>query len=482
MSWPGHANPLASQLGIFGLLNGKRADRTAQKQKQAGYKPPVMPEAPKKTPWLQQDGALGLDRQTLLMGGLGLLTGDRRTGPAYMLQSLSQGIAGKQERMKEQERQAQLDKFKGTLTPEQAALFDIAPQAVAGGMAERMFAQTDPVEYDFMNVDGVGYAANPRTGTMKALTERRAERPASGMVQDENGNWVYNPSYLQGQMQIRAAGRDSVNVNLPGGEQQFKPLDQYGPNEWIPPSHPHLEGVDFPDDAQAYGTGGQPGMPFRFETLPNTPTSDKNQMRDENRTVGSMISSYATLYDNNAIASLQRGNNLPGMWAGTGVGQFHDRMGKDFGGNPENAAARDQLGGLRMGALMNMISMSDVSARAMDSDAEMKAWLQAIEGDVYESALLKLHVLDMAYGTGTELDKALTDGIIDRNTYDYVQQQVRNDPGTRSKLEKAQVLARVDRAVANGSMTDAEAQELLMLEGWGIDRNAWDSWTPGAVQ
>ena len=208
----------------------------------------------------------------------------------------------------------------------------------------------------------------------------------------------------------------------------------------------------------------------------------KTQMREENRTVGSMMSSLLTLNENKAIPSMSRGNNIPAMISQTGVGQFYDRMGSDFGGNPENAVARDQLKGLRMGALMNMISMSDVSARAMDSDAEMRAWLGAIEGDTIESALVKLHVLDSAYGTGTELDKALADGVLPQELYDYVQQQVRNDPGTRSKLEKSHVLARVDRAVANGNLTPDEAQELLALEGWAIDQNTWSNWTPGSAQ
>ena len=208
----------------------------------------------------------------------------------------------------------------------------------------------------------------------------------------------------------------------------------------------------------------------------------KTQMREENRTVGSMMSSLLTLNENEAIPSMSRGNNIPAMIAQTGIGQFYDRMGSDFGGNPENAVARDQLKGLRMGALMNMISMSDVSARAMDSDAEMRAWLSAIEGDTIESALVKLHVLDSAYGTGTELDKALADGVLPQEIYNYVQEQVRNDPGTRSKLEKSHVLARVDRAVANGNLTPEEAQELLQLEGWSIDQNSWSNWTPGDAQ
>ena len=91
-----------------------------------------------------------MDRQTLLMGGLGLLTGDKRSGPGYMLQSLSQGIANKQARTKEAEQQAKMDKFAEGLTPEQAALFGIAPEAFAGSMAKQMFAKpesADPATY-----------------------------------------------------------------------------------------------------------------------------------------------------------------------------------------------------------------------------------------------------------------------------------------------------------------------------------------------
>ncbi len=272
-----------------------------------------------------------------------------------------------------------------------------------------------------------------------------------------------------------------VNNNLPSNT----PPSQYG-------QLPNGTMIDAPPGARPLGDGqywvvenGQPVVKAADGSVAaadQAAADAKTQMREENRTVGSMMSSLLTLNENEAIPSMTRGNNIPAMIAQTGVGQFYDRMGSDFGGNPENAVARDQLKGLRMGALMNMISMSDVSARAMDSDAEMRAWLSAIEGDTIESALTKLHVLDSAYGTGTELDKALTDGVLPQELYNHVMQQVRNDPGTRSKLEKSQVLARVDRAVATGNLTPEEAQELLQLEGWSIDQNSWSNWTPGAQQ
>jgi hypothetical protein len=93
-----------------------------------------------KTPWMQREGPLGLDKQTWLMGGLGLLAGNKNTGPQMMLQSLGRGMAGQQARQKEAKQQAKMDKFRSGLTPEQAALFDVSPGAVAGGMAEQMFA------------------------------------------------------------------------------------------------------------------------------------------------------------------------------------------------------------------------------------------------------------------------------------------------------------------------------------------------------
>jgi hypothetical protein len=272
-----------------------------------------------------------------------------------------------------------------------------------------------------------------------------------------------------------------VNNNLPSNT----PPSQYG-------QLPNGTMIDAPPGTRPLGDGqywvvenGQPVVKAADGSVAaadQAAADAKTQMREENRTVGSMMSSLLTLHGNNAIPSMSRGNNVPAMIAQTGVGQFYDRMGSDFGGNPENAVARDQLKGLRMGALMNMISMSDVSARAMDSDAEMRAWLSAIEGDTIESALTKLHVLDSAYGTGTELDKALADGVLPQELYNHVMQQVRNDPGTRSKLEKSQVLARVDRAVATGNLTPEEAQELLQLEGWSIDQDSWSNWTPGAQQ
>lgn len=128
---------------------------------QAMQSTPVDPMAEKpKTPWMQREGPLGLDKQTWLMGGLGLLAGNKNTGPQMMLQNLSRGMAGQQARQKEAKQQAKMDKFRSGLTPEQAALFDVNPGAVAGGMAEQMFAQDSAPEAYTLAPGAVRFGAN----------------------------------------------------------------------------------------------------------------------------------------------------------------------------------------------------------------------------------------------------------------------------------------------------------------------------------
>lgn len=116
----------------------------------------------------------------------------------------------------------------------------------------------------------------------------------------------------------------------------------------------------------------------------------------------------------------------------------------------ENDAARGQIDGISMNSLMQMISMSDVSARAMDSDAEMRAWLGAIKGDVYEEALVKLHILDMSFGSGLALEQALEAGEIGQPEYDYVMQQM-GTGANQSRLQRARQYASLE---GDGRMYD----------------------------
>tara|TARA_R100001086_G_scaffold249474_1_gene189312 strand:- start:1656 stop:2879 length:1224 start_codon:yes stop_codon:yes gene_type:complete len=147
----------------------------------------VSPKQPQKKPFFEREGMFGLDKGTLMMGGLGLLAGDRRTGPQMMLQSLSHGMNAQSERRKEAERQAKLDKFKAGLTPEQAMLFDVAPNAVAGGMAEQMFAKA-PERKIIEGADGYQYYADNRE---RVLPDVQAPAPKPDWqettIQTENG-------------------------------------------------------------------------------------------------------------------------------------------------------------------------------------------------------------------------------------------------------------------------------------------------------
>jgi len=187
----------------------------------------------KKTPWLQQDGALGMDRQTLLMGGLGLLTGDKRSGPGYMLQSLSQGIANKQARTKEAEQQAKMDKFAQSLTPEQAALFGIAPQAVAGGMAQQMFAK--PERQKPMVVDGRVLDPNDPTKVLADYSQKPSsfetltpEQETEIFGQDMPGSYQRN-SATQEVKPITGTAPKSPLVNVTNNPNQLPSKDTLSP-------------------------------------------------------------------------------------------------------------------------------------------------------------------------------------------------------------------------------------------------------------
>jgi len=417
----------------------------------------------KKTPWLQQDGALGMDRQTLLMGGLGLLTGDKRSGPGYMLQSLSQGIANKQARTKEAEQQAKMDKFAQGLTPEQAALFGIAPQAVAGGMAQQMFAK--PAERKIIKgADGYQYYSDNGERVL-ANVKAPGKAPATGMVQDETGNWIYDPDYLAGQERLRKAGRDSVSVSVGADGNPYKSLVQVPVGQPVPLDLLPIPESKIPEDM--YPVRAENAAGFAFAEIPGSTAESKAAAREDPTTIDSLIGSYTTLHGNKAIRSQQNsaGENFGAMYSKTPPGRFQDALGGDIG-NSDNDAARDNIEGISMNMLMKMISMSDVSARAMDSDAEMKAWLGAIKGDNYESALTKLHVLDVSFGSGEAMQRAYSNGQIDLETYKYVTQRAQTDPMAVEMRQRMQQYAALESSVGAENMTDSELEELEALRAW----------------
>lgn len=407
----------------------------------------------KKTPFLEREGLFGIDKGTYLMGGLGLLAGDRRTGPQMMLQSLAHGMNAQGERRKEAERRSKMDKFKQGLTPEQAMLFDVAPNAVAGGMAQEMFAK--PAERKIIKgADGYQYYAD---NGQRVLADVKApgKAPATGMIQDETGNWVYDPDYLAGQERLRAAGRDSISLSVGADGQSYRSLAEVPVGQPIPENL--LGGISLPEDMYARRVEGSPG--FEFAPIPGSAAESKVQSREDSSTIDTLINDYSTLARNKAITSRQNSalDNAGAVYSGSFLGRGQDRLGGDVG-NIDNYEARSNIEGLSMNALMKMISMSDVSARAMDSDAEMRAWLTAIKSDNYESALVKLHVLDQSFGSGRALQEAFENGIVDQPTYEWVTRRADSDPYTQKMAQKAQRYASLGGSIDPSNMTPSETE------------------------
>lgn len=240
---------------------------------------------------------------------------------------------------------------------------------------------------------------------------------------------------------------------------------------YVPPQM--IQGIDIPADHFARKTDNANGFPVEFVPIPGSETSKKADTRENSPTVGTLITAYATLNDNKAIRSRQNsaGENIGAIYSKSPLGRFQDAIGGDVG-NTDNDSARGIIEGVSMNALMQMISMSDVSARAMDSDAEMRAWLGAIKDDNYEAALVKLHVLDKSFGNGMELQNAFGNGLIDQATYEYVTNRANTDPMAVEMGNRMQRYASLEQSVGADRLTPEESQELEELRQWKASQNA----------
>ena len=252
----------------------------------------------------------------------------------------------------------------------------------------------------------------------------------------------------QYQAELQGTRSRGTTVNVMSGSPNSPQFAQIPIGSPVPEGM--LGGVKIPDGMYAVRSNDPGG--FRFDYVTGSPEAREVQSAEANSqqqnqgtatTIGNLISAYADLDQSNAITSRtkSRGENIAGAYASSPMGRMQDAMGL---GNIENKEARGIIDGLSMNALMRMISMSDVSARAMDSDAEMRAWLGAIKDDNYEGALTKLHVLDMSFGDGTALQTATQNGIISPDTYNYVINRATTDPMTRTMAQRAQEYARLE--------------------------------------
>jgi len=324
------------------------------------------------------------------------------------------------------------------------------PQA---GMQYAMLANAPAKEEEYT----LGAGARRFRGDQEIAFNPVAEKPEglpTGMRMGPNGpEWI--PGYLEGQRDLRSAGASQVRVDVNSREGwQTGPIPQgYGL-------------VNDPNSPTGFRMGAHPGGPAASEQAA-AEAADQSRKSTVSTAVGGLINSYATLHKNKAIPSVRNTGteNLGAVYSASPFGRAQDTIGSDIGGNNENIEARKTIEGLNMSALMSMISMSDISARAMDSDAEMRAWLSAIGSDQYESALTKLHVLDSSFGPGTALQQAYEDGVIDLDTYRFVTRRMTSDPMTQRMADRARRYAELGEAVDPSNLTPRETARQSELQG-----------------
>jgi len=323
------------------------------------------------------------------------------------------------------------------------------------------FEETGP-EYGFMNVDGQLFQTNKTQGGATALTERSAPEQWIDVPAPAGQEGYFQKNEATGAVKrVSAPSGPLVNVNTGDGTPGNRPIVNKPPagfqRVWDEDNHTYrdipIPGSDAEREAQA--------------------DADRKTSRNDPTTIDSLIGSYATLNENKAIRSTQNtaGDNFAAMYSKSPPGRFQDALGGKVG-NADNDTARDNIEGISMNMLMKMISMSDVSARAMDSDAEMKAWLSAIKGDQYESALTKLHVLDVSFGSGEALQRAYAKGDIELETYEYVTQRAGSDPVAIEMGNRMSRYSALEGSVGAENLTQSEAAELEALREWKASQNA----------
>ena len=327
-------------------------------------------------------------------------------------QGIQQRNAMMAEQAERERRQAMLTKYTDGLTPEQAQLAQLAPDQFLDAQVERAFAQPDPNEYGFMNVDGVGYRYDKRGGTMTAMTERHKKPPAPGMVRGPGGNWVYDANYLAGQERIRAAGRDSISFSASGEAPLYKPLEQYAPNQFIPRNHPLLEGEKIEPGMRFVGTGDPENpvaaVPITGSERERLDTESEQSKRAMDMTLQGMFGGFQKLDQNNEIRNPDRGiwANIVAYGKASAAGQEVGRMtGSDA------QSIRDTIKGNAPTIVRAIMADPNISARAFDSDAELRFFLSGIADGTkdYWTNMALLDVLDQQFGSGTLIETAFSD-------------------------------------------------------------------------
>ena len=163
-------------------------------------------KAPNSTPWGERSGALGVNKGDWLQAGLGMLAGRNMQDGFYNVA----GVAGnamdrRRTEDKDEQRRMGIIAALGTQDPKErnTLLTQYAPEE----MLSRALSQVNKKP---LVVNGV--IVDP--DTYEPLADFRKDKaPAAGMIQDESGNWIYDPDYLEGQERlVGARGSNEGNV------------------------------------------------------------------------------------------------------------------------------------------------------------------------------------------------------------------------------------------------------------------------------
>ena len=415
-------------------------------------------QAPKKKGGMFSQGGKGWDALNLVGG----MVRDASLSPGQQgghfdaaRNGIMQGRQQQEQEAEQAKRQQAMEQMLQGMTPEQRMAYQANPDAFGKAYSDSLFREQKPVVVGensrLADLEGnVLLGAAPKLP--EAITPYQEQQLALQRDRLEFDKTKPNKPLV------------SINNN-PFGGGEAKSLQDIPVGQPIPAKL--LGGINLPDDTYAVRSENGPG--FEFATVPGSETARVNRSKQEAGTgreygLGSLVRSYTTLRNNKAITS-QTGTakeNLGALYSGTGLGKLQDAIGGDVGNN-ENITARNTIDGLSMKALMDMISMSDVSAKAMDSDAEMKAWLGAIKDDNYEAAMAKLHALDISFGGGDLMRKMFAEGELDQDTYQLVTNRAQTDPQTVAMMKKMGRYKGLEQSIGSDNLNPQEQGDINEL-------------------
>lgn len=201
-------------------------------------------------------------------------------------------------------------------------------------------------------------------------------------TKDANGNRIVDPAYLDMRKSIAAAGRsNSVTYNAPisgvdasGNPVFFQPTKDGSPPVIVPGVRPTPTEKNAPMGYRFTESGDL--MP-----IPGGPADVKAQAAaqqklvgasDVDLAIGTLRDAYDRLEKGGGITSTKNGSvsNFGAAVSSSGIGQT---AGKMFG--TDNQSARNDIAMTRPALLAALMKATGMSAKQMDSNAELKMWM-----------------------------------------------------------------------------------------------------------